>query len=65
MLQTPERPVRQRGRKMCDKCVELDEKIRHYERIRSAIIDRQAIDGIRQLIEQIKARKSAFHPDAP
>jgi hypothetical protein len=50
---------------MCDKCVELDEKIRHYERIRSAITDRQAIDEIRQLIEQIKARKSAFDPDAP
>ncbi|MET4423213.1 N-methylhydantoinase A/oxoprolinase/acetone carboxylase beta subunit [Bradyrhizobium sp. JR18.2] len=50
---------------MCDKCVGLDEKIRHYERIRSAITDGQAIDGIRQLIEQIKARKSAFHPDAP
>jgi hypothetical protein len=48
---------------MCDKCVELDEKIAHYERIRSSINDQLTIDRIKELVEQMQAQKSDLHPD--
>lgn len=48
---------------MCDKCVELDEKIQHYERIGSALNDQLTVDRIRELVEQMRAQKSALHPE--
>jgi len=48
---------------MCDKCVELDGKIEHYERISAAISDRLTIDRIKELVQQMKAQKSALHPE--
>jgi FAD/FMN-containing dehydrogenase len=48
--------------KMCDKCVELDGKIEHYERISASISDQLTIDRIKELVEQMKAQKSALHP---
>ena len=49
--------------KMCDKCVELDGKIAHYERLSKSISDQLTIDGINELVKQIKAQKAAFHPE--
>jgi hypothetical protein len=48
---------------MCEKCVELDDKIQHYERIRSAISDQLTVDRIRELVEQMRAQKAALHPE--
>ena len=48
---------------MCEKCVELDEKIQHYERIRSAINDQLTVDRIKELVEQMHAQKAALHPE--
>jgi hypothetical protein len=48
---------------MCDKCVELDGKIEHYERISASISDQLTIDRIKELVEQMKAQKSALHPE--
>ena len=48
---------------MCEKCVEIDEKIERYQRVSSGINDQLTIDGIKKLIEQMKAEKVALHPE--
>ena len=48
---------------MCDKCVELDGKIEHYQRLSSTITDQRTLDGIKELVERMKAQKTALHPD--
>jgi hypothetical protein len=48
---------------MCDKCIELDDKIEHYERISVSINDQLTIDRIKELVEQMKAQKAALHPE--
>jgi hypothetical protein len=47
---------------MCDKCVEFDKKIEHYERIAVSITDQLTIDRIKMLIEELRARKAGLHP---
>jgi FAD/FMN-containing dehydrogenase len=51
------------GVPMCDKCVELDGKIEHYHRLSSTITDQATLDGIKQLVERMKAQKAALHPE--
>jgi hypothetical protein len=48
---------------MCAKCVELDRKIEHYQRLLSRITDQRTIDGIKGLIASMKAQKAALHPE--
>jgi len=48
---------------MCDKCVELDGKIAHYQRMASRITDPAMLDGIIVLIERAKAQKAELHPE--
>jgi hypothetical protein len=48
---------------MCDKCVDLDGKIEHYQRLARMIIDQPVLDGIKQLIAQLNAEKIALHPE--
>jgi beta-phosphoglucomutase-like phosphatase (HAD superfamily) len=48
---------------MCDKCVELDRKIEHYQRVASGFTDQPLLDGIKELVERMKAQKAALHPD--
>jgi hypothetical protein len=48
---------------MCEKCVELDGKIEHYQRMASKITDQSMLDGIKGLTEQMRAQKAAFHPE--
>jgi hypothetical protein len=48
---------------MCDRCVELDSKIEHYQHMASRIIDPDILDGIQKLIKRMKAEKAAFHPE--
>jgi hypothetical protein len=48
---------------MCDKCDALDKKIEHYERLRSAINDEITVDRIKQLVAEMRARKSELHPE--
>jgi hypothetical protein len=47
---------------MCDKRVELDRKIEHYERIAAAITDQFTIDRIKMLIEELRVRTVGLHP---
>jgi hypothetical protein len=48
---------------MCDKCVELDARIAHYERLSSGIRDRMTLKGIEILMDQLKAQKDMLHPE--
>jgi FAD/FMN-containing dehydrogenase len=52
-----------RMKAMCEKCVELDGKIEHYQRLFSRITDQLTLDGIKKLIEQMQAQKAALHPE--
>jgi len=57
-------PVRMRtGCQMCEKCVELDGKIEHYQRMSDRITDQPTLDGIKELIERMKAQKAVLHPE--
>jgi hypothetical protein len=48
---------------MCEKCVEIDEKIAHYLRLSSRLTDQPTVDGINDLIERMKVEKAALHPE--
>jgi hypothetical protein len=48
---------------MCERCVELDQKIHHYRRLALSIVDQRTVDGINELIEKMKAEKVALHPE--
>jgi hypothetical protein len=50
-------------RAMCDKCFELDSKIKHHRLLASRLTDQPTIDGIKGLIERMQAEKLALHPE--
>jgi hypothetical protein len=47
---------------MCDRCLELDGKIKHYERIAASIADRTTLDGISKLVTRLRGEKADLHP---
>lgn len=49
---------------MCEKCMELDDKIERYERIRANIGDQLTVDRIKALLEQMRTEKAVLHPDS-
>jgi hypothetical protein len=48
---------------MCEKCVEIDDKIEHYRIMASRITDEALLDGIVKLIAQLQAIKLELHPE--
>jgi hypothetical protein len=48
---------------MCEKCVEIDDRIAKYQRIVSLITDPPTIDGTKRLIADLQAQKTALHPE--
>ncbi len=48
---------------MCDKCIELDKKIEHHERLASGMADELTLERIRESVREMKAQKAALHPD--
>jgi hypothetical protein len=48
---------------MCEKCAELDERIRRYRRVSSSVSDQLTIDRIKALIEELHDQKAALHPE--
>jgi hypothetical protein len=56
-------PFEKSGKPMCEKCVELDGKIEHYQRISASISDQLTVDRIKELVEKMKAQKAALHPE--
>ncbi|HWO28327.1 MAG TPA: hypothetical protein VNO32_05975 [Candidatus Acidoferrum sp.] len=48
---------------MCEKCIELDKKIKHYRQLAERVGDPLLTEGVGKLIEEIEAQKAAFHPE--
>jgi hypothetical protein len=47
---------------MCEKCLEIDEKIERYRRLAKQISDPMANEQAERLIADLKAKKDSFHP---
>ena len=47
---------------MCEKCVELQEKIDRYRRLRALITDRLTLEAIEGLLKRYEAERAALHP---
>jgi hypothetical protein len=48
---------------MCERCVELDDKIAHLKVLVSRVTDTLALDGIAKLVERYETRKRSLHPE--
>jgi hypothetical protein len=48
---------------MCEKCVEIDQKIERYRRIQQSILDQYTVDQTRELVADLEAQKAALHPE--
>ena len=46
---------------MCEKCIEIDGKIEHYQKLSSLIADQRTLDAIKLLIARMEAEKRALH----
>lgn len=57
-------PSRECGDVMCEKCDEIDVKLERYRRISLGLTDRQVLESIQILMENMKAEKAALHPES-
>jgi hypothetical protein len=48
---------------MCEKCIELDRRIDHLKRMMERFEDPETVEAGNKLIEQMEARKAAFHSE--
>jgi hypothetical protein len=48
---------------MCEKCVEIDDKIKRYSGLLRLITDQLTIERLRELMADLKAQKAALHPE--
>jgi hypothetical protein len=48
---------------MCDRCVELDGKIKHYERLAVFVSEGTTLDRIREWVTKLRGEKAALHPE--
>jgi hypothetical protein len=48
---------------MCERCVELDAKIEHYQKLARMISDQRILDVIAKTIEEANAEKAVLHPE--
>ena len=46
---------------MCEKCIEIDEKVEHYRSLASRVLDGAMIKGIEALIADLLALKEKLH----
>jgi hypothetical protein len=51
------------GLTMCEKCVEIDNTIERYRKIKRSIGDQVTVDRTKELIAELKAQKIALHPE--
>lgn len=47
---------------MCERCVEIDGRISRYIYLKQRTTDAMAVASLNQLIDDMKASKSALHP---
>jgi hypothetical protein len=50
------------GIAMCDKCVEDEKQIAHYQPLARTTPDQKALDAINDLIMELRSAKSGRHP---
>jgi hypothetical protein len=55
-------PIEAREASMCEKCREIDAKVEHYRQLAERLTDRQTLDGIRRIIDELELEKAALHP---
>ncbi len=48
---------------MCEKCIEIDQKIERYRRIQQFILDPYTVDQTKELVAELEAQKAALHPE--
>jgi hypothetical protein len=48
---------------MCEKCGPIDDQLVRFRMLNSRIDDRQAVDEIKQVIQELEAQKLALHSD--
>jgi hypothetical protein len=46
---------------MCEKCLEIDEKIERFRRLSNTVDDQRVMDTIKTLIDQMEAEKIGLH----
>ena len=47
---------------MCNKCIELDKKIEHDERLASGMADELTLERLRESVREMRAQKATLHP---
>ncbi len=50
---------------MCDRCIELDEKIDLYRQLSTWVIESETRRGIETLVQKYQVDKTALHPPRP
>jgi hypothetical protein len=50
------------GIAMCDKCIEDEKRIAHYQELARTIPDLKALDAINDLIMELRTAKAERHP---
>jgi hypothetical protein len=47
---------------MCAKCIELDDRIAHYDKLARLVTDQRTLEGIASLTKEMKDEKVELHP---
>jgi hypothetical protein len=47
---------------MCEKCREIDARVEHYRQLAAHLTDRQTLDAIQRIINELEQEKVALHP---
>jgi hypothetical protein len=48
---------------MCDKCIELDDKIEHCRKLSGWVVDKPTLEAIDTLITSYRAEKVTLHTE--
>jgi hypothetical protein len=48
---------------MCEKCIEIDQKIERYRKVQRSIGDQVTVNRAKELIAELEAQKVALHPE--
>jgi|EndMetStandDraft_4_1072995.scaffolds.fasta_scaffold413364_2 hypothetical protein len=48
---------------MCEKCVEIDEKMVRYQRLAEAVRDQRTTEAADELLARLRAVRRALHPE--
>jgi hypothetical protein len=49
---------------MCEKCKQIDDRITHFRKMATYVVDRPVLDSFAIAIANLEADKAALHPKA-